>query len=309
MRRLQTLVTGISGYVGAALVPRLRRDGHAVRGFARSRARVEAAGAELDELVLGDATTGAGLEEALAGVEAAYYLIHSMEAAAGTAFADVERRQAEQFARAARGAGVRRIVYLGGLLPAGHVPSRHLASRLAVEEALLAAAPESVAFRASIVIAARSRSFRFLVRLIERMPVLAVPAWRVHRTQPVDGRDILELLARAATVDSRHTGRAWDVGGPEAMSYGEMLDRIGHVMMLERPTLRLRFNLTPVASVMAAAIAGEDPGLIEPLMESLQYDLLPRHADTAAAFGVRLHRFEAAVERALRDMESEEVTR
>ncbi len=306
MRRLQTLVTGVSGYVGAALVPRLRRDGHAVRGFARSRARVHV---DLDELVLGDATTGAGLDEALAGVETAYYLIHSMEAAAGTAFQDVERRQVEQFARAARGAGVRRIVYLGGLLPAGHVPSRHLASRLAVEEALLAAAPESVAFRASIVIAARSRSFRFLVRLIERMPVLAVPAWRVHRTQPVDGRDILEFLVRAATVDSRHTGRAWDVGGPEAMSYGEMLERIGDVMMLERPTLRLRFNLTPVASVMAAAIAGEDPGLIEPLMESLEYDLLPRHADAAAAFGIRLHRFEAAVERALRDMESEEVTR
>ena len=306
MRRLQTLVTGVSGYVGAALVPRLRRDGHAVRGFARSRARVHV---ELDELVLGDATTGAGLDEALAGVETAYYLIHSMEAAAGTAFQDVERRQVEQFARAARCAGVRRIVYLGGLLPAGHVPSRHLASRLAVEEALLAAAPESVAFRASIIIAARSRAFRFLVRLIERMPVLAVPAWGVHLTQPVDGRDILEFLGRAATVDARHTGRAWDVGGPEAMSYGEMLERIGDVMMLERPTLRLRFNLTPVASIMAAAIAGEDPGLIEPLMESLEYDLLPRHADAAAAFGVRLHRFEAAVERALRDMESEEVTR
>jgi uncharacterized protein YbjT (DUF2867 family) len=309
MRRLQTLVTGVSGYAGAALVPRLRADGHAVRGFARSQARVRAAGAEPDELVLGDATTGAGLAEALDGVEVAYYLIHSMETAAGTGFVELEHRQAQQFARAARRAGVRRIVYLGGLLPAGHAPSRHLGSRLAVEEALLAAAPESVAFRASIVIAARSRSFRFLVRLIERLPVLAVPAWRMHRTQPIDGRDVLELLARAATVDARHTGRAWDVGGPDAMSYGEMLDRIAAVMMLERPTLRLGFNLTPVAAVMAAAVAGEDPALIEPLMESLEYDLLPRHAGAAAAFGVRLHRFEAAVERALRDMEEEEVTR
>jgi uncharacterized protein YbjT (DUF2867 family) len=261
---------------------------------------------ELDDLVLGDATTGAGLEEALDGVEVAYYLIHSMEAAAGTAFQDVERRQVEQFARAARGAGVRRIVYLGGLLPAGHVPSRHLASRLAVEEALLAAAPESVAFRASIVIAARSRSFRFLVRLIERMPLLAVPAWGVHRTQPIDGRDVLAFLAGAATVDAEHTGRAWDLGGPDVLTYGEMLDRIADVMMLERPTLRLGFNLTPVASVMAAAIAGEDPALIEPLMESLEYDLLPRHADAAAAFGVRLHPFRAAVERALRDWEQTE---
>src|ERR1700750_332901 len=98
---LQTLVTGVSGYVGAALVPRLRRDGHAVRGFARSRARVEAAGAQLDELVLGDATTGAGLDEALDGVEVAYYLIHSMDAATGEGFAGVEHRQAERFAAAA----------------------------------------------------------------------------------------------------------------------------------------------------------------------------------------------------------------
>jgi uncharacterized protein YbjT (DUF2867 family) len=309
MRRLQTLVTGVSGYVGAALAPRLRSDGHAVRGFARSRARVQDAGVELDELVLGDATTGAGLDAALAGVEVAYYLIHSMETAAGTGFVELERRQVERFAAAARAAGVRRIVYLGGLLPAGHAPSRHLGSRLAVEEALLAAAPESIAFRASIVIAARSRSFRFLVRLIERLPVLAVPAWRVHRTRPIDGRDIVEYLARAATVAARDAGRAWDVGGPDTMTYGEMLDRIADVMMLARPTLRLRFNLTPVASVMAAAIAGEDPGLIEPLMESLEYDLLPRHADAAAAFGVRLHPFEAAVERALRDLEEEEVAR
>ena len=90
---------------------------------------------------------------------------------------------------------MRRIVYLGGLVPADGRLSRHLASRLAVEELLLAAAPESIAMRASIVIGARSRSFRFLVHLIERLPVLALPAWRNNRTQPVDGRDMLEFLA------------------------------------------------------------------------------------------------------------------
>src|SRR3954453_21684176 len=100
---LQTLVTGVSGYVGAALVPRLVRDGHAVRGFARSRERVLAAGAHLDDLVLGDATSGGGLARALGGVDVAYYLIHSMEGVGGTAdgFVDLERRQAEAFARAA----------------------------------------------------------------------------------------------------------------------------------------------------------------------------------------------------------------
>lgn len=299
---LQILVTGVSGYVGAALVPRLVGDGHDVRGFARSAERVRAAGLELDDLVLGDATTGAGLDRALDGIDVAYYLIHSMEGAPG-AFVDTERRQAEAFAQAAASAGVRRIVYLGGLLPHDGTVSRHLASRLAVERALLDAVPESVALRASIVVAARSRSFRFLVRLLERLPVLALPAWRSSRTQPIDGRDVLEFLATGATLAPRHAGRAWDIGGPDVMSYAELLRRIADVMMIDRPAVPLGFNLTPVASVVAAAVAGEDPGLIEPLMESLEHDLLPRDDGAAAAFGVRLHRFEQAVERALRDME------
>jgi uncharacterized protein YbjT (DUF2867 family) len=304
MARLKTLVTGVSGYAGAALVPRLVRDGHAVRGFARSRERVLATGVRLDDLVLGDATTGRGLERALDGIDVAYYLIHSMEGLAGTEFVDLEHRQAGAFATAASAAGVRRIVYLGGLVPSDGALSRHLGSRLAVERMLLAAAPESIALRASIVVAARSRSFRFLVRLIERLPVLALPAWRSNRTQPVDGRDVLEFLAAAATLPARHAGRAWDIGGPDAMSYQEMLERIAAVMLIERPAINLPFNLTPVASVLAAAVAEEDAGLIEPLMESLEHDLLPRDGDAAGAFGVRLHRFEAAVERALRDMEA-----
>jgi uncharacterized protein YbjT (DUF2867 family) len=303
---VRTLVTGVSGYVGAALVPRLLRDGHTVRGFARSPERVAKAGIAVDELVIGDATTGAGLERALDGIEVAYYLIHSMEGPATGAFADVERRQAARFAAAARGAGVRRIVYLGGLVPADGAMSRHLASRLAVEEALLAAAPESVALRASIVVGARSRSFRFLVHLVERLPVLALPSWREHRTQPIDGRDVLEFLAAAATLDAEHAGRSWDIAGPDAMTYEELIDGIAEAMLVDRPKLGLGFALTPVASVVAAAVAGEDVGLIEPLMESLEHDLLPRHDGAAAAFGVRLHRFRAAVERALREIEQTE---
>jgi uncharacterized protein YbjT (DUF2867 family) len=303
---LTILVTGASGYVGAALTTRLRADGHALRGFARSAERVAAAGADLDELVIGDALSGAGLDEALTGVDVAYYLIHSMEAAAGEAFSAAELESAQRFAAAAGGAGVRRVVYLGGLLPALAAPSRHLASRLAVEEALLAGVPEGIAFRASIVIGARSRSFRFLVRLVERLPVMALPAWRDHRTAPIDGRDVLEFLARAATAPAALAGRAWDLGGPETMTYAELIARIGDAMLIERPTLNLGFSLTPVAAPVAAAIAGEDAGLIGPLMESLQYDLLPRDEDAAGAFGVKLHRFDAAVERALREWEREE---
>ena len=303
---MRILVTGASGYVGAALVPRLQQAGHEVRGFARSRERVAAAGVALDDLVVGDAISGAGLARALDGADAAYYLIHSMEGPEG-AFQEHERRAAERFATAARAAGVRRVVYLGGLVPPdGATVSRHLGSRLAVEEALVDAADEAIAFRASIVIGARSRSFRFLVRLIERLPVLALPAWRANRTRPIDGRDVLEFLVRAADAPAALAGRSWDLGGPETMTYQELIARIADAMLVDRPSIQLGFSLTPVASVIGAAVAGEDPGFIGPLMESLEHDLLPRHGDAADAFGVRLHPFAAAVERALRDWESSE---
>jgi uncharacterized protein YbjT (DUF2867 family) len=301
---VRILVTGVSGYVGAALVPRLLRDGHEVRGFARSRERVTAAGVDLADLVVGDAISGAGLARALDGADAAYYLIHSMEGPVDGAFAEQERRAAERFATAARIAGVRRVVYLGGLVPPDGAPaSRHLASRLAVEEALLEAAEEPIALRASIAVGARSRSFRFLVRLIERMPVLALPAWRENRTQPIDGRDVLEFLTRAADAPVALAGRSWDIGGPETMTYGELISRIAEAMLVERPVVELNLSLTPLTAAIGATIAGEDPGFIGPLMESLDHDLLPRHDDAAEAFGVRLHSFDAAVERALREWE------
>ena len=302
---MRILVTGVSGYVGAAIAPRLAADGHFVRGFARSAERVVAAGARVEELVIGDALTGAGLDRALDGIEVAYYLKQSMAGPTRSDFPQQERRAAERFAAAAHSAGVRRIVYLGGLLPAEATPSRHLASRLAVEHELLVAAPESIGFRASIVIAARSRSFRFLVRLVERLPIMALPAWRENRTQPIDGRDVLAFLLAAADAPPALAGRAWDVAGSDAMSYAELIAGIADAMMIERPTMRLGLTMTPVASVLAASIAGEDLGLVEPLMESLAHDLLPRDMHAAEAFGVRLHGFRAAVERALRELDDE----
>ena len=177
---MKVLVTGISGYVGAAIVPRLQRDGHEVIGLTRDRRRVEAK----VPIVEGDVLTGAGLREALNGVEVAYYLIHSMEPSADGSLAVREQAGAERFAAVAQESGVRRIVYLGGPAPEGGPRSVHLTSRLEVERILLEATPCSTALRASIVIGARSRSFRFLVRLVERLPVLAVPAAAVSRRFP-----------------------------------------------------------------------------------------------------------------------------
>jgi len=306
---MRILVTGVSGYVGSRLVPRLVREGHELRGFARDPARVE-----LDvPLVVGDAITGAGLDAALDGIEVAYFLIHSMEPVAGRdradGFALRERTAAERFAVAARAAGVRRVVYLGGLEPPAD-PSPHLASRLGVERVVLAAAPEAIALRASIVIGAGSRSFRFLVRLIERLPVLALPAWRENRTQPIDERDVIELLVRAATHPlprGRRARVALDAFGPDVVSYRELIERIRDHLLLDRPTLGFDLLGPPgLASRVAAAVAGERHELVGPLMAGLGSDLLPREPDAAALLGVTVHTLDAAIEHALRAWEREE---
>ena len=301
---MNILVTGISGYIGSLLAPALVREGHSVRGFSR-HASGHPGPADIPVLG-GDAVTGAGLDHALHGIEVAYFLIHSMEPSADGSFVARDRAAAENFARAAQAAGVRRVVYLGGLVPPGGPRSAHLASRLEVERTLLAASPESVAFRASIVIGAGSRSFRFLVRLVARMPVLAVPAWRTRRTTPIDERDIVEALTRAATCE-QISGQSLDIGGPEVVTYGGLIDRIRHHLLLGRPTIGFkRLTATPIASRVAAAIAGEDHELIGPLMESLGDDLIAGDDRAVRILRIRLHSLDAAIERALRGLEATE---
>jgi uncharacterized protein YbjT (DUF2867 family) len=307
---MKILVTGASGFAGSLLIPRLLEEGHEVHALAREPSRAREALARsptLEQLQIhrGDTLSGEGLARALVGMEVAYYLIHSMETIpSSSGFPERERRSARNFAEAASAADLARIVYLGGLMPGGEPPSRHLASRREVERILLDAVPGSVALRGSIVIGARSRSFRLMVRLIERLPVLALPAWRVHRTQPIDERDLVELLAVAASA-GQVAGRTLDVGGPDALTYEQMLERIAELMLLGRPTLKLKVTLTPIAARLAAVLASEDPELILPLMEGLEGDLLPAPKDLALArtMGVELHSFDAAVEHALREWE------
>ena len=340
---MRILVTGASGFAGSQLIPRLRSDGHAVRALARDPARVDVTAST--DVFTGDVLAGEGLAAALEGVEVAYYLIHSMErapahkdirGARATPFPERERRAATHFASGAAAAGVRRIVYLGGPTASwttaggragerdatddggdydndgdGDVLSPHLASREAVERILREAVADTVTLRASIVIGAGSRSFRFLVRLIERMPVLALPSWRSQRTRPIDARDVTDMLAAAATVTSV-AGRSLNVGGPDILSYGEMIQRIAELMLLARPAVGLGVSLTPLTARVAAAIAEEDPELVSALMESLRGDLLPggqhgqAHLHAAELLGVDLHSFDSAVERSLREWESVE---
>jgi uncharacterized protein YbjT (DUF2867 family) len=297
------LVTGATGYVGTRLLRRLAGDGRPVRALARRPERVEPVDGV--EAVSGDLVSGAGLDRALDGCATAYYLVHSMEAAAGNGvtFADRDRTAAERFARAAVDAGVERIVYLGGIEPPAAV-SAHLGSRLEVEHILLEAVPRSTALRASIVIGAGSSSFRILVRLVERLRVLPLPAWRGNRTQPVAERDVIEYLARTPTVPDA-AGRSFDIAGPDVLSYADMLEQIADAMGVGRLPLGLGISLTPPAAAVVAAVTGQPLELVRPLMESLESDLLPRDPDEAPrVYDIRPLPFERAVERALREWES-----
>jgi uncharacterized protein YbjT (DUF2867 family) len=299
---MRVLVTGATGFVGAKLIPALEREGHEVRGFARDPSRVAGEIA----VVRGDVVTGAGLDEALAGIDVAYYLIHSMEQAANGGFGALERTAVQNFVAAAQRAGVPRAVYLGGPVPQGAEASPHLSSRVVVEQELVAGFAETVALRASIIIGARSRSFRFLVRLVERLPALPLPPWRRFRTQPIDERDVMAMLVSAASTEHAAGGLSLDIAGRDVLTYEQIIERIADLMLVGRPPVRLGFGAGALASRVAAAIAGEDHALIGPLMEGLTADLLPRDDRAAELLGVRLHSFDAAVEHALREWERSE---
>jgi uncharacterized protein YbjT (DUF2867 family) len=293
---MRILVTGITGYVGRRLADALAARGYTVTGLARhpERARVPY------PVHAVDLTLGAGLDDALAGVDVAYYLVHSME---GTVdYAAAELAGARRFAAAAAKAGVSRIVYMSVLTPATGAPSGHVRSRIAVEHALASGGAEVIVLRASIVIGAESRSFRFLLRLVERMPILPLPPWRDRRTRPIDERDLLDQLVAAATATTDRPIAVFDAVGPDEVTYQDLIERIRDHLMVARPTFPVPISLTAVAAPVAAAIAGEDLGLVAPLMQSLRSDLLPRTPDPhEITLGEPRYDLDAAIEHALRE--------
>lgn len=224
------LLTGASGYIGSRLLRILEEGGSAVRCLARRPERIAARRATT-AVVAGDCLDEPSLAAAMDGVDQAYYLVHSM--ASGSGFAALDRQAAANFGRAAARAGVRRIVYLGGLGNDPRSLSAHLKSRWETGEALGEAGVPVVEFRASVVIGAGSLSFEMIRALVERLPVMVCPRWVDTRTQPIAIDDVLAYLK--AALDLRHgRGAIFEIGGPEVVSYGEMMREYARLRQLRR---------------------------------------------------------------------------
>lgn len=289
------LLTGATGFVGGALLPKLREAG-ALRCLVRDADRLpEADRACATVADLCDADT---LAPALEGVEQVYYLVHSMEPGAGDdGFAERDRRAAENYAQAARAAGVRRTIYLGGV-GAEDDNSEHLASRREVEEVLGGAGPDLVALRASMIVGSGSASFGTLVRVVDRMPVLALPAWRDRRTQPIGIDDVVACLVRARDVEPG----VFEIGGPDTLTFEEMIETIAELLGKQRPSFNLPFSSAGAEAAAAAAVTGEDRELLGPLMAGLDGDLLVHDNAVRDVFGVDPQPFAAAARAAISGM-------
>ena len=197
--RIATLLTGASGFVGGALLPALAGEGR-VRCLVRDATRLSPAGDV--HVVQADLSDSESLAPALEGMDEVYYLVHSMEPGGDQGFVERDRVAATNYARAAQQAGVRRTIYLGGIGGDGE-DSEHLSSRREVEDVLAGAGPEFVALRASMIVGAGSSSFGTLVRIVSRLPVLAMPSWRDQCTQPIAIDDVVACLVAARDVRSR----------------------------------------------------------------------------------------------------------
>src|SRR3954470_3873252 len=296
---MRALVTGATGFVGGRLVEALTTDGVEVRCMVRDatseRARALAdAGHELHEADVLDpeSLSGAGRD-----VDIAYYLIHSMGRGGDGTFEERERRSARAFAEMARDEGVGRIAYLGGL---GDQPgSRHLRSRHETAKILREHGPPLTYFRAGMVVGAGSDSFRTLRYLVERLPAMIAPSWLATPTQPIGVDDAVAYLAQAPHVPES-AGREVQIGGPDVLSYGEMLDVMAEVMgKRRRPRLPVPVLTPALSSLWIGLVTPVDAAVARPLVEGLSTETVVTDRSGARLFHVEPEPFADALRKAL----------
>ncbi|GAA2634926.1 SDR family oxidoreductase [Streptomyces axinellae] len=280
---LRCLVTGGTGYIGGRLVPELLAAGHQVRCLARSPEKLrDHPWSERVERVRGDVTDADSLGPAMRDIDVAYYLVHAL--GAGRGFEETDREAARTFGEAARAAGVRRIVYLGGLTPPGVPEARlspHLRSRTEVGRILLESGVPTTVLRAAVIIGSGSASFEMLRYLTERLPVMVTPSWLTTRTQPIAVRDVLRYLVGSARMPGE-ASRAFDIGGPDVLTYEDMMRGYAAAAELPRRLILRVPMLTPgLSSHWIGLVTPVPASIARPLAESLRHEVVCQEHDIA----------------------------
>ncbi|WEP00159.1 SDR family oxidoreductase [Streptomyces sp. FXJ1.172] len=275
------MVTGASGYIGGRLVPELLDAGYRVRCLARTPAKLrDHPWAGRAEVLQGDVLDAASVARAMDGVDIAYYLVHAL--GTGRDFEQTDREAARVFGEQARRAGVLRLVYLGALTPEGVAESHlspHLRSRAEVGRILLGSGVPTAVLRAAVIIGSGSASFEMLRYLTERLPVMVTPRWVHTRIQPIAVRDVLRVLVGCSRLPA-DVSRAFDIGGPEVLTYREMMQRYAAVAGLPRRLIMPVPVLTPGLSSQWVGLVTPVPASIaRPLTESLRNEVVCRERD------------------------------
>ena len=307
-RPLRILVMGATGYIGGRLVPMLAAAGHEVRCLTRRPEQLAGVEwADQVDIVRGDALDAATLDPAMDGVDVVFYLVHSI--GTGASFQASDRAAADNTADAAARAGVRRVVYLGGLVPEGPA-SPHLASRAEVGQIFLDGPVPAVVLQAGVIIGSGSASFEMLRYLTERLPVMVTPTWVSSRVQPIAVRDVLAYLTRVLELPE-DTNRRFDIGGPDVLTYREMMQRYAAVAGLSRRIILPVPVLSPwLSSHWVNVITPVPKAIAQPLIESLRNDVVATEHDLEALLPRELCPFDEAVHLALeRIRDAEVVTR
>lgn len=288
-------MTGATGFVGGRLAGWLARSGAEVRCLVRDPARageLERIGCEIRR---GDVADAESLRGAGEGVDVAYFLVHAM--AGGAGYEQRELQGARNFAQMAAREGVPRVAYLGGLGEPS--VSAHLRSRHETARALAEHGPPLTYFRAAMVVGARSESYRTLRHLVKRLPVMIAPSWLRRDTQPIGIDDVVEYLGRAPAI-AESEGREVQIGGPDVLTYAEMLDRMALAMGVRpRPKLPVPLITPRLSSLWLGLVTPVDTNVARPLVEGLMTDTVVTDPAGAAPFGISPEPFDRTLARAL----------
>lgn len=294
MKRKTVLVTGANGFIGRLLTHSLLAEDVQVRTLVRktgvlSDIRIET--------VRGDLLEPATLSAAMAGVDTAYYLVHAM-AGGRAGFERRDREAAENFVRAAERDGVRRVIYLGGLGETGDDLSEHLKSRLEVADILRSGKFATTFLRAAIIIGAGGASFEMVKALVERLPVMITPRWVTTLCQPIAVEDVISYLV-GCLKEERTTGRTFDIGGPDVITYKEMMERFGRIRGKALYILPVPVLTPRLSSYWVGLITPVAPSVSMPLIEGLKNEVICREHAIRSLIPLQLTSYEAAVRRSL----------